>query len=80
MSMWKRNLIVTAAAEMVVIAGFMVIIPFLPFYVQVAVARALGPMTGAAITVGLELRPNFLCAAGIFGLAALGVTGLGLRR
>jgi DHA1 family multidrug resistance protein-like MFS transporter len=46
----------------------------------VAVARALGPMTGAAITAGLGLRPNFLCAAGIFGLAALGVTVLGLRR
>jgi hypothetical protein len=80
MSMRQRNLIVTAAVEMVAIAGFMLIIPFLPFYVQVAVARALGPMTGAAITVGLGLWPNSLCAAGIFGLAALGVTVLGLRR
>jgi DHA1 family multidrug resistance protein-like MFS transporter len=46
----------------------------------VAVARAVGPMTGAAITAGLGLRPNFLLAAVIFGLAALGVTVLGPKR
>ncbi len=31
---WKRNLYVIAAAELVAIAGFTVVIPFLPYYVQ----------------------------------------------
>jgi DHA1 family multidrug resistance protein-like MFS transporter len=43
-------------------------------------ADALGPMTGATIAAGLGLRYNFLCAAGIFGLAALGATALGPKR
>lgn len=42
----------------------------------VSVARAVAPMAGAAIATGLGLRYIFLCAAGIFGLAALGVVGL----
>jgi DHA1 family multidrug resistance protein-like MFS transporter len=37
----------------------------------VAVANGLGPMTGAAVSVGLGLRAPFLFAAGIYGLAAL---------
>lgn len=43
-------------------------------------ANALGPMAGATIAASLGLRPTFLCAAGIFGLAALGVTALGPKR
>ena len=31
---WKRNLYVIAAAELVAISGFAMVIPFLPFYVQ----------------------------------------------
>jgi DHA1 family multidrug resistance protein-like MFS transporter len=42
----------------------------------VSVARAVAPMAGAAIATGLGLRYIFLAAAGIFGLAALGVAGL----
>jgi DHA1 family multidrug resistance protein-like MFS transporter len=46
----------------------------------VSAANALGPMAGATIAAGLGLRPTFLCTAGIFGLAALGVIALGLKR
>jgi len=46
----------------------------------VSAAKALGPMTGAAIVASLGLRPNFLCAAIIFGLMALGVLVLDSRR
>lgn len=41
-----------------------------------SVARAVAPMAGAAIAASLGLRFIFLCAAGIFALAALGVAGL----
>lgn len=41
-----------------------------------SVARAAAPMAGAAIAAGLGLRFIFLCAAGIFVLAALGMMGL----
>ena len=34
MAGWKRNLYVITAAELVAIAGFTVVMPFLPFYVQ----------------------------------------------
>jgi DHA1 family multidrug resistance protein-like MFS transporter len=37
----------------------------------VAMANGLGPMTGAAVAVGLGLRAPFLLAAGFYGLAAL---------
>jgi DHA1 family multidrug resistance protein-like MFS transporter len=37
----------------------------------VSAANGLGPMTGAAMAVGLGLRAPFLFAAGIYGLAAL---------
>jgi DHA1 family multidrug resistance protein-like MFS transporter len=37
----------------------------------VSAANGLGPMTGAAVAVGLGLRAPFLFAAGIYGLAAL---------
>ena len=37
----------------------------------VSAANGLGPMTGAAVAVGLGLRVPFLFAAGIYGLAAL---------
>jgi DHA1 family multidrug resistance protein-like MFS transporter len=42
----------------------------------ISVARAVAPMAGAAIATSLGLRYIFLSAAGIFGLAALGVAGL----
>jgi DHA1 family multidrug resistance protein-like MFS transporter len=41
----------------------------------VSAANGLGPMTGAAVAVGLGLRAPFLFAAGIYGLAALMVMG-----
>ena len=44
-----------------------------------SVARAIAPMAGAAIAAGLGLRYIFLCAAGVFALAALGMTGLLVR-
>ena len=44
-----------------------------------SVARAVAPMAGAAIAAGLGLRFIFLCAAGIFALAALGMIGLSGR-
>jgi len=44
-----------------------------------SVARAIAPMAGAAIATGLGLRFIFLCAAGIFALAALGMMGLLVR-
>ncbi|MBN1318791.1 MAG: MFS transporter [Anaerolineales bacterium] len=31
---WKRNLYIVTAAEMVAVAGFTIVMPFLPFYVQ----------------------------------------------
>jgi len=34
MEAWKRNLYVIWAAELVAIAGFSVVMPFLPYYVQ----------------------------------------------
>jgi DHA1 family multidrug resistance protein-like MFS transporter len=34
MEPWKRNLYVIWAAELVAIAGFSVVMPFLPYYVQ----------------------------------------------
>lgn len=37
----------------------------------ISTASGLGPMTGAAVAVGLGLRAPFLFAAGIYGLAAL---------
>jgi DHA1 family multidrug resistance protein-like MFS transporter len=37
----------------------------------VSAADGLGPMTGAAVAVGLGLRAPFLFAAGVYGLAAL---------
>jgi len=42
-------------------------------------ANAVAPMAGAAIATGLGLRYIFLCAAGVFALAALGMTGLLVR-
>ena len=44
-----------------------------------SVARAMAPMAGAAIAAGLGIRYIFLCAAGVFALAALGVAGLSMR-
>jgi DHA1 family multidrug resistance protein-like MFS transporter len=41
----------------------------------VAMANGLGPMTGAAVALGLGLRAPFLFAAGIYGLAALMIVG-----
>ena len=41
----------------------------------VSVANTVAPMVGAAIAAGLRLRFIFLCAAGIFALAALGLAG-----
>ncbi len=41
-----------------------------------SVARAIAPMAGAAIAAGLGIRYIFLCAAGVFALAALGMIGL----
>lgn len=41
----------------------------------VSVANTIAPMVGAAIAAGLGLRFIFLCAAGIFALAALGLAG-----
>jgi DHA1 family multidrug resistance protein-like MFS transporter len=46
----------------------------------VSAANAIGPMLGASLAAGLGLRSVFLCAAGVFGLAALGVVGLMLRQ
>ncbi len=42
----------------------------------VSMANAIAPMAGAVIATGLGLRFIFLCAAGIFALAALGTAGL----
>jgi DHA1 family multidrug resistance protein-like MFS transporter len=39
----------------------------------VSVANAIAPMAGAVVATGLGLRFIFLCAAGIFALAAFGV-------
>ena len=44
-----------------------------------SVARAIAPLAGAAIATGLGIRYIFLCAAGVFALAALGMTGLSGR-
>ena len=44
-----------------------------------SVARATAPIAGAAIAAGLGIRFIFLCAAGIFALAALGMAGLSMR-
>jgi DHA1 family multidrug resistance protein-like MFS transporter len=41
-----------------------------------SVANSIAPMVGAAIASGLGLRFIFLCSAGIFALAALGMAGL----
>jgi DHA1 family multidrug resistance protein-like MFS transporter len=41
----------------------------------ISVANGLGPMTGAAVAVGLDLRTPFLFAAGVYGLAALMIVG-----
>jgi len=41
----------------------------------VSVANAIAPMAGAFIATGLGLRFIFLCTAGIFALAALGLAG-----
>jgi DHA1 family multidrug resistance protein-like MFS transporter len=41
----------------------------------VSAADGLGPMTGAAVAVGLGLRAPFLFAAGFYGLAALMIVG-----
>lgn len=41
----------------------------------VSVANGLGPMTGAAVAVGLGLRVPFLFAAGCYGLTVLMVVG-----
>jgi DHA1 family multidrug resistance protein-like MFS transporter len=46
----------------------------------VAMAKTLGPMTGAAVAMGLGLRAPFLFAAGIYGLAALMVVGAVSKR
>jgi DHA1 family multidrug resistance protein-like MFS transporter len=42
----------------------------------VSMARAVAPMAGAAIAASLGLRYIFLCVAGIFVVAALGIAGL----
>lgn len=44
-----------------------------------SVARAIAPMAGAAIAASLGTRFIFLCAAGVFALAALGMAGLLVR-
>ena len=44
-----------------------------------SVARAIAPLAGAAIATGLGIRYIFLCAAGVFALAALGMGGLLVR-
>jgi DHA1 family multidrug resistance protein-like MFS transporter len=44
-----------------------------------SVARATAPLAGAAIAAGLGLRYIFVCAAGVFALAALGMTRLSVR-
>jgi DHA1 family multidrug resistance protein-like MFS transporter len=41
----------------------------------VSAASGLGPITGAAVAVGVGLRAPFLFAAGVYGLAALMVVG-----
>ncbi len=41
----------------------------------VSVANAIAPMAGAFVATGLGLRFIFLCTAGIFALAALGLAG-----
>jgi len=41
----------------------------------VSLANAVAPMAGAAIATALGLRFIFLCTAGIFALAALGLAG-----
>jgi len=46
----------------------------------VSAANAVGPMLGASLAAGLGLRSVFLCAAAVFGLAALGVASLVPRR
>jgi DHA1 family multidrug resistance protein-like MFS transporter len=46
----------------------------------VSAANAVGPMLGAFLAAGVELRSVFLCAAGIFGLTALGVLVLVPRQ
>jgi len=46
----------------------------------VSAANAVGPMLGASLAAGLGLRSVFLCAAAVFGLAALVVAGLVPRR
>ena len=44
-----------------------------------SVARAIAPLAGAAIAAGLGIRYIFLCAAGVFALAALGTARLLVR-
>ncbi|MBC8263008.1 MAG: MFS transporter, partial [Anaerolineales bacterium] len=44
-----------------------------------SVARAIAPLAGAAIATGLGIRYIFLCAAGVFALAALGTARLLVR-
>ena len=44
-----------------------------------SVARAIAPLAGAAIAASLGIRYIFLCAAGVFALAALGMGGLLVR-
>jgi DHA1 family multidrug resistance protein-like MFS transporter len=46
----------------------------------VSVANGLGPMTGAAVAIGLGLRALFLFAAGFYGLAALAVMAVSNRQ
>lgn len=46
----------------------------------VSAANAVGPMLGAFLAAGFELRSVFLCAAVVSGLAALGVAGLVPRQ
>jgi len=47
----------------------------------ISTANGLGPMTGAAVAVGLGLRAPFLLAAGIYGVAALmTLTGASKRQ
>jgi DHA1 family multidrug resistance protein-like MFS transporter len=46
----------------------------------VAMAKTLGPITGAAVAIGLGLRAPFLFAAGIYGLATLMVAGVVSKR
>jgi len=41
----------------------------------ISAANGLGPMTGAAVAIGLGLRASFLFAAGIYGVAALMIAG-----